>query len=207
MTLPAISIVGEEHANQAAEVIAAAFSNSPFTGYLLRNADSTWPSNQIPSEIILPHFQESTPKKLKYGAELVEAGNWAAVAVWFPPGRSIPIEDNPDPRVKEYRDTFAQIKKQHLRGREYWYLNLIGRHPNRTDAGAVRALIDPYLKKAREQGAAVWLEAITEHGKQVYEHLSFRTVAEVRIGVGKTNSKGEFDENGEGILVYGMMAE
>ncbi|KAJ9252951.1 hypothetical protein DTO207G8_4471 [Paecilomyces variotii] len=207
MTLPAISIVGEEYANQAAEVIAAAFSSSPFTGYLLRNADSTWPSNQIPSEIILPHFQESTPKKLKYGAELVEAGNWAAVAVWFPPGRSIPIEDNPDPRVKEYRDTFAQIKKQHLRGREYWYLNLIGRHPNRTDAGAVRALIDPYLKKAREQGAAVWLEAITEHGKQVYEHLSFRTVAEVRIGVGKTNSKGEFDENGEGILVYGMMAE
>lgn len=82
MTLPAISIVGEEYANQAAEVIAAAFSSSPFTGYLLRNADSTWPSSQIPSEIILPHFQESTPKKLKYGAELVEAGNWAAVAVW-----------------------------------------------------------------------------------------------------------------------------
>ena len=76
-----------------------------------------------------------------------------------------------------------------------------------TEAGVVRALIVTYLKKARAEGILVWLEAITEHGRQVYEHLSFRTVAEVRLGVGKATSKGELDANGEGLIVYGMLAE
>lgn len=73
--------------------------------------------------------------------------------------------------------------------------------------GVVRALIDPYLHRARAAGIPVWLEAISEHGRQVYEHLSFRTVAEVRLGVGKVNGNGELDEKGEGLVVFGMMAE
>lgn len=71
----------------------------------------------------------------------------------------------------------------------------------------MRALIDPYLKRAREEGIPVWLEAISEHARQVYEHLSFRTVAKVRVGVGKANSRGELYDNGEGLIVYGMLAE
>lgn len=107
---------------------------------------------------------------------------------------------------------------------------MIGRHPERSDpgliqsyiitaifnkfryvqlisAGVIRALIDPYLHKARTAGVPVWLEAISDHGRQVYEHLSFRTVAEVRLGVGKVNADGILDENGEGLVVYGMVAE
>lgn len=115
------------------------------------------------------------------------------------------------------------MKKEHLQGRDYWYLNLIGRHPERTEpggclildswharltwSGVVRALVDPYFKKAREQGVPLYLEAITEHARDVYAHMGFRTIAEVRLGVGRTNSRGELDENGEGIILYGMMAE
>lgn len=68
------------------------------------------------------------------------------------------------------------------------------------------ALIGQYLEKARADGIPVWLEAISEHGRQVYEHLSFRTVEEIRLGVGKVNPKGEPDENGQGMVVYGMLA-
>jgi hypothetical protein len=76
-----------------------------------------------------------------------------------------------------------------------------------THAGVVRVLIDPYLRKAREAGVPVWLEAISDHGRQVYEHLSFRTAAEVRLGVGRVNGDGELDAHGEGLVVYGMIAE
>lgn len=41
----------------------------------------------------------------------------------------------------------------------------------------------------------------------MYEHLSFRTVAEVRLGVGKVKGNGELDENGEGLVVFGMIAD
>lgn len=71
----------------------------------------------------------------------------------------------------------------------------------------MRALVDPYFKKAREQGVPLYLEAISEHARDVYEHLGFRTVAAVRLGVGRTNARGELDENGEGIMLYGMIAE
>ncbi|KKA22167.1 hypothetical protein T310_3804 [Rasamsonia emersonii CBS 393.64] len=158
------------------------------------------------------------------GAELVEAGNWAAVAVWFPPDVNyIPPDIDRSWQEREFWEAFTPVRQQHLRGRKHWYLNLLGRHPERsergqllpykkkkkvlTTAGVVRALIDPYLERARAQGVPVWLECMSEHGRQVYEHLSFRTVAEVRLGVGKVNASGEPDEKGEGLTLYAMMAE
>jgi hypothetical protein len=68
-------------------------------------------------------------------------------------------------------------------------------------------LFDPYIARARAEGIPLWLESISEHSRQVYEHLGFRTVAEARMGVGKANAKGELEEDGEGVLVYGMICE
>lgn len=73
---------GEECVGQVAEVIAAAFSNSIFTAYLHRTSESTWPSTQVPIEILRPYFEKNIAHRVLHGAELVEAGNWAAVAVW-----------------------------------------------------------------------------------------------------------------------------
>jgi hypothetical protein len=71
----------------------------------------------------------------------------------------------------------------------------------------VRALFDPYIARARAEGTPLWLESISEHSRQVYEHLGFRTVAEARIGVGKASARGELQDGGEGVLVYGMIYE
>jgi hypothetical protein len=81
-TSRSITVGGQEYASPVAEVIATAFSSSFFTAYLLRSPDSTWPTDQIPPEIIKPHFQKNVLRKVELGAELVEAGNFAAVAVW-----------------------------------------------------------------------------------------------------------------------------
>lgn len=52
-----------------------------------------------------------------------------------PPGISIPASGALDPRIHEYRDRFAEVKKEYMQDRQYWYLNLIGRHPDRTEPG------------------------------------------------------------------------
>jgi hypothetical protein len=81
-TVPSITVGGPEYAVRVGEVLAAAFSSQIFTAYTLRSADSTWKSTQIPSHIIQPHFQHIAAEKASLGAEFVEAGNWAAVAIW-----------------------------------------------------------------------------------------------------------------------------
>lgn len=73
---------GDEYVLRVAEVIAAAFSNSIFTAYLHRTPESAWPSSQIPIEILKPYFEKNIALRVLHGAELAEAGNWAAVAVW-----------------------------------------------------------------------------------------------------------------------------
>lgn len=73
--------------------------------------------------------------------------------------------------------------------------------------GVVRALFEPYIARAREEGVPLWLEAISEHSKQVYEHIGFRTVDTMRIGVGKATADGELKEGGEGVLIYAMIME
>lgn len=73
---------GDEYVGRVAEVIAAAFSNSIFTAYLHRTPESTWPSTQVPIEILRPYFEKNIAHRVLHGAELAEAGNWAAVAVW-----------------------------------------------------------------------------------------------------------------------------
>lgn len=71
----------------------------------------------------------------------------------------------------------------------------------------MRALFEPYIARARQDGVPIWLEAVSEHSKQVYEHLGFKTVADLRMGAGKFAPTGELQEGGEGIPLYAMMLE
>ncbi|OKL60156.1 hypothetical protein UA08_04904 [Talaromyces atroroseus] len=188
-------------------VFALAFSKSALTAYVIRSPDSTWPVSSIPLDILGPKMIDWTTYKQQRGAELIEADNFAAAAIWFPPGVDLPASPDDDPRVIEYREISGKVKKQFLNGRKYWYLNMIGRHPDRKEPGVIRALFEPYFTRAQEQGVPLWLEAISEHSKQVYEHLGFKTVATMRMGVGKASADGELQEGGEGVLVYAMIKE
>lgn len=74
--------------------------------------------------------------------------------------------------------------------------------------GVARALIAPFLEKARQDNVPAWLEAINDHARDVYAHFGFHVVETVRIGEGKVDSTGNV-AGGErqGILVYGMIFE
>jgi hypothetical protein len=73
--------------------------------------------------------------------------------------------------------------------------------------GVIRALIEPYIARAREEGVPIWLEAASDHSKQVYEHLGFKHVSTLRMGEGKASPEGELQDGGEGIPIYAMILE
>lgn len=72
--------------------------------------------------------------------------------------------------------------------------------------GAIRGVIDPFIEKARQQGVPLWLEAISEHARDVYTHLGFRVVETVVIGAGTINEHGWVEDGGPGVKCWGMVA-
>ncbi|EXJ63615.1 uncharacterized protein A1O5_11376 [Cladophialophora psammophila CBS 110553] len=217
------TISGEEDLHKFAHVIAAAFSNDALNRYLFLGRESQ------PDHPKLEHFDHRVQYWLPHiktrfegGGILIQTYDWAGVALWLPPGVEKPV-NNASPiseGAAEYRQKFDALKKKYLGDRTYWYLNLIARAPTRLEKGmvrstwdayagwecAIRNLVDPFLKKAREQNIPVWLEATNQHAREVYSHLGFRTVEQVRIGEGIVNADGWAQPNGEGVLTYGMVA-
>jgi hypothetical protein len=74
-------------------------------------------------------------------------------------------------------------------------------------SGSIRGLIEPFVQKAREQNVPLWLEATNEHARDVYTYFGFQVAGEARIGQGIVNAEGWAQENGEGIPLWGMIAE
>lgn len=68
-------------------------------------------------------------------------------------------------------------------------------------------MIEPFLKKAQEDGVPAWVEASGTHARDVYMHFGFRVVGHIRIGEGVVNKEGFVQEGGEGIVLWGMIAE
>ena len=65
------------------KLFALAFSDSPMTAYLVRSPETTWPVSKIPLDILGPKIFGWTTYKQQKGGELVEAGNFAAAAIWY----------------------------------------------------------------------------------------------------------------------------
>ncbi|KIW96690.1 uncharacterized protein Z519_02081 [Cladophialophora bantiana CBS 173.52] len=203
------TISAGEDLHKFAHVIAAAFSNDALNRYLFLGRESQ------PDHPKLEHFDHRVQYWLTHiksrfegGGILIQTYDWAGVALWLPPGVEKPVNSaGPiSEGAAEYRQKFDALKKKYLGDRTYWYLNLIARAPTRLEKGAIRNLVDPFLKKAPEQDIPVWLEATNQHAREVYSHLGFRTVEEVRIGEGIVNADGWAQPNGEGVLTYGMVA-
>ena len=74
-------------------------------------------------------------------------------------------------------------------------------------SGVVRALVEPYLQLAQEEGIPVFLEASNAHARDVYTHFGFQTVEEVVVGVGHIDEEGSIVAGGRGVTLYAMMAE
>jgi hypothetical protein len=78
----------------------------------------------------------------------------------FPPGIKRPSQDPPQPILQDFEDFDVQ-KQKHVAGREYWYFNLIGRMPGRTERGKLSSTYRR-LASMRTLVFRLWLRLVWE---------------------------------------------
>lgn len=139
-------------------------------------------------------------RKIAVGAFVVEAAGFAAVACWEPP-LSTPL-DLPEEAIyeiaREGRPIYAafvrdlQVARRETFGchTRFWSLNLMARDPDRKDKGAVRAVIEPLVARARAESLPIWLVAANERARDVYAYFGFRVVKVLRSVSSQKKAKG-----------------
>lgn len=203
--------------------IAAGFSNAAMSRCFITEVDNTpppYPSPAFNIPRIRKHVTQGITNSAYDGAELVEAGNFSALAVWETTAyKGQPFTEtmrNAGPIREEWRIKVKDLKERYI-GLEtkedgsqglkpFYHLGFLVRNPNEPSVpGAISAVMRPWLQRAENEGVPVWLEATYLHAVDVYKHFGFRLVEQVRLGVGCRDADGWPEEGGVGIRGYIMI--
>lgn len=177
------------------------------------------PQNILTASHVLAGYSQRTSRKLADGGVIIEAGDWAAAAIWDPPGAAVmgpaltESERTRRPVFASFMDGIAAAKLKYMGQTQlYWHLSMMVRDPSVQPPvkGAVRAVIEPYLHRAKLEGLPVWIEAGNARARDVYAYLGFQLLEELRIGEGTHRADGFLADtsNGEdapGVPVWFMI--
>lgn len=100
------------------------------------------------------------------------AGDGWSVAIWEPPGTPAPTEDLPD-RVRAYDDAVHAL----LPAEPFWYLGVLGTHPEHAGHGYGRAVMAAGLRRAAEDGLPAYLETSNPANVGIYERAGWTVAA------------------------------
>ncbi len=118
------------------------------------------------------------------------SGNYAAVAVWIPPGGSELTEEEENerlepllsaligPRAAVAMGLIGRFEASHPRERPHYYLSLLGTHPKQRGRGLGMALLAENLKRIDAEGFPAYLESTNPANNSRYERLGFRQIGE-----------------------------
>ena len=84
-TLPRVTVGKSEYVERVARLIGEAFAQDALNRAAILSKDSLPNDAVISPERRFQHFLPGVQKKLTIGALLVEAGDWAAAALWQDP--------------------------------------------------------------------------------------------------------------------------
>jgi hypothetical protein len=176
-----------EYIHRLAEITSRATLADPLN--IVFQQEKTGLSTPVTPELLYVGSRMRTQVKVTAGAFVVEACNFAAVAVWEPPAATMPprTEAELEEMAKE-RPIFAQFlhdiqdAEQHTFGGPappHWRLSLMARDPERKDKGAVRAVIEPFVARAKREKVPLWLIAGNPRARDVYAYFGFKVVRTV----------------------------
>lgn len=177
-----MSIIPLDQLFKVSDVIDRAFYNIPLMKYVVRKRKTLGSSETLDFEEHFKGFsKERVPQLVEAGGIILQSKEFAAIAIWFPPGKFPPRGNS-----SEYYDNSAVTKEKSkgIIGTEYWYLNSLARDPIRNDGvqGAVSEVVRPILKLAKDKNVGVVLEAISDHARDVYIHYGFKIVNQFELG-------------------------
>lgn len=105
--------------NHFVSIITHAFSLTPLTTAFIIDSDGTAPpSRSIPRARRERHFAQGILDSARSGADLVQAGDWSAIALWEPPNFQgtafIDSKTRPGALLSEWRARVKAAKAKHL---------------------------------------------------------------------------------------------
>jgi hypothetical protein len=123
---------------------------------------------------------------------------------------SPPPEDSHAPCVlaELERKVYPARRKVITPPRQVLHLLLIANNRKAAAEGkdvSIRELVKPMLAMAKEKGWVVALEATSARAKDVYAHLGFELLEEVKVGVGEVDESGMRVEGGKGVSMWAMV--
>lgn len=184
-----------EYRHRIAEISSRACLSDPLN--MLFQCDRLGPSAQVTVESIYESTLPRIETKVGLGSLIVEADNFAAVACWEPPGAVHRNHTNEElEELSKGRPIFAtfigdiEAARKDCLGEDQkcWQLSLMARDPLRTSKGAVRAVIEPFVKRAKEEKVPLWLVAGNERARDVYAYFGFEVVKVVYLGEEKVRT-------------------
>lgn len=203
--------------------IAAGFSSTRLSRAFITEIDNTpppYPAPSVDTTRILQHVAKNIIDGAHAGSELVEAGDFSALAVWETTSyRGLAFTEtiqNPGPIRGYWTNTVRSLKEKYIgverkpdgsQGlKPFYHLGFLVRNPDQEKVpGAISALVKPWLARAEQEGVPVWLEATYPHARDIYLHFGFRVVETVSVGTGLRNAEGWPAEGDEAIGVEAWM--
>ncbi|CCF57781.1 hypothetical protein KAFR_0D01350 [Kazachstania africana CBS 2517] len=204
---PNTTLEETQNIEAVADVLSKAFKGVPGDDYFVHKF------NNIPLTVPL---DEAKVKELRLGtvsffkgqgAEIIQANNFDAVAIWQTPDVTITAGEVSD---QGFNEKYIQMVKRAVRKvipdeMKRYYLFMIGRDPNGVTKGSVRSIFEYYKNRADIENSAIYLESISEAAKSVYEYFGFKNYLTFQVGVGEVNSLGKQDPQGKGFTMYLMV--
>lgn len=214
----------EPSLNRFLDGMAAGFANAALSRAFITEIDNTpppYPSPAFNVPRVRRHIAQGITDSAHHGAELVEAGDFSALAVWETTSyRGVPFSErmrNIGPVREEWRTKVQAMKEKYIGTstsaagvqelKPFYHLGFLARNPLQENSvkGAISAVIRPWLERAEKEGVPIWLEATYDHAVDVYKHYGFRLVETLKIAVGSRNAVGWPEEGGEGVCGYCMI--
>lgn len=213
--VPTTTSTSPEYQHRIAEISARAVLHDPLN--ILFQREKTGMAVPVTTSQLYEGCIARTKTKVAAGAFIVEAAGFAAVACWEPP-ESIG-DDRTEETLEELssqKPIFAKFLREYEETRrevfgdtrKFWVLSLMARDPERADKGAVRAVIEPFVARARRDGVPLWLVAGNERAKDVYGYFGFRVVKVLRsVPTDRMKAEGGLSEKDQqGVRSWCMVA-
>jgi GNAT superfamily N-acetyltransferase len=170
-------LVRAEQVPEASHVLAAAFADDPAWVYILPDAQRRRHSMPWLAGLNLR-------MALPYGATFTTPGDRVeGIAAFYPPGRypppflrqlwlarAMPLRLSPREIARVLRFT-AAVDRVHPKDPRQWYLSILAVAPERQRQGIGSFLMAPVLRRADEEGAAVYLETTKEENLAYYRRF------------------------------------
>lgn len=168
-------VATERDLESATELLTNAFASDPVWGWAFPDrADlETWWRFHIGSALRFPWVWV--------------LGDFAAVAMWIPPGASELTEEEGErveamitglvgPRAPQVMELLERFESSHPPGPPHYYLSLLGTDPARRGHGYGMALLEDNLAVIDAEGMPAYLESSNPDNDPRYERRGFRRV-------------------------------